>query len=120
MRLYLDEDAASPLLAKLLRKAGHDTQLPTDVGQIGEEDPVQLKHAIKDDRALLSYNYRDFEMLHELIMQAQGHHPGILIVRRDNDPKRDLSAHGIVRAIRNLSAASVLLRDGFVILNQWR
>ena len=120
MRIYLDEDAAAPLLSKLLHKAGHDAQTPADVGNFGAADPVQLTHAIKDDRAILSHNYGDFEMLHELIMAAQGHHPGVLIVRRDNDLKRDLSPHGIVRAIKKLEAAGVPLRDGFVILNHWR
>ena len=31
MKLYLDDDTASPLLAKLLRKAGHDVQIPSEV-----------------------------------------------------------------------------------------
>jgi hypothetical protein len=41
-------------------------------------------------------------------------------VRRDNDPTRDLTPSGIVRAIRNLEAASIPLRDDGVILNHWR
>ena len=69
---------------------------------------------------MLSYNHDDFELLHLLIEQAQGHHPGGLIVRRDNDPKRDLKAAGIVRAIRNLEAAGVPIRDEYIILNHWR
>jgi hypothetical protein len=43
-----------------------------------------------------------------------------MIVRRDNDPSRDLKPAGIVRAIRNLLAASIPIRDGFHILNHWR
>jgi RNA polymerase sigma factor (sigma-70 family) len=58
--------------------------------------------------------------LHDLIMQAAGHHPGILVIRRDNDPKRDMTPRGIVQAIGNLIAAGVALQDQFTILNHWR
>lgn len=37
MKLYLDDDSASPLLAKLLGQAGHDVQSPADVGLSGEQ-----------------------------------------------------------------------------------
>ena len=116
MSLYLDDDIASPLLDRLLRQAGNDTQLPVEAGLSGSDDPVHLTHAVREDRVLLSRNYKDFE----IIMQVDGHYPGILIVRRDNDPTRDLRPPGIVRAIRNLVAASVPLADQFIILNHWR
>ena len=58
-------------------------------------------------RVLLSHNYRDFEELHDLILAAQGHHPGLLVIRKDNDPRRDLKPSGIVRAIANLTATSL-------------
>ncbi len=85
-----------------LRQAGHDVQLPADVGMSGKDDSVHLAHAVREDRTLLSRNHDDFENLHDLIAAVQGHNAGLLIVRRDNDPSRDLRAAGIVRAIRNL------------------
>lgn len=120
MRLYLDDDTASRLLTRLLRDAGHDVTIPADVGLTGMEDPVHLTDAIRESRSLLTGNHHDFEVLHDLLMQAGGHHPGILVVRRDNDVKRDLTPQGIVRAIANFTAANVPLADAFVILNQWR
>src|SRR5580765_3934346 len=120
MRIYLDDDSASPLLARLLTKAGHDVQLPIDVSLSGEDDAVHLTHAVKDTRALLTGNHRDFLNLHNLVMQVAGHHYGILVVRRDNDPKRDLSPRGIVLAIRNLLAANVAPENDYIILNHWR
>jgi len=120
MRLYLDDDSAWPLLVRLLRNAGHDVMIPADVGMSGVDDPVHLAWAVKDDRVLLSHNHDDFRNLHNLIVQVGGHYPGALVVRRDNDPKRDLKPRGIVRAIRNLLAAGVPVADQFVILNQWR
>jgi hypothetical protein len=120
MRLYLDDDSANPLQARLLRYAGHDVVFPRDVGLSGEPDSVHLTHAIRDTRVLLTKNYADFERLHNLIAAAQGHHAGILVVRQDNDPKRDLSPRGIVRAIAKLEAAGVPIADSYHILNHWR
>jgi predicted nuclease of predicted toxin-antitoxin system len=120
MRLYLDDNMASPLVARLLANAGHDVQLPIDVGMIGKDDAVHLTHAIGDDRVCLSEDYDDFEKLHNLIMRAQGHHPGIFAVRRDNDPRRDLKPSGIVRAITKFLAAGQPIRDSYHILNHWR
>ena len=120
MRLYLDDDSADPLLVHLLQKAGHDVRIPADIGKSGSPDPVHLQQAILDDRVFLSGNHGDFELLHDLVLAAKGHHPGILIVRRDNNPKKDLSPGGIVRAIQNLLKASVPLWDCLHILNHWR
>jgi predicted nuclease of predicted toxin-antitoxin system len=120
MRLYIDDDSVDALLVQLLRLAGHEVQLPADTGLAGEDDAVHLAHAIREDRVLLSKNHGDFNNLHLLILQAKGHHPGIFMVRRDNDPKKDLKQPGIVRAIRNLLTANVYLPDEFHILNHWR
>jgi predicted nuclease of predicted toxin-antitoxin system len=120
MRLYLDDDSAASHLARLLRHAGHDVQLPSDVGLSGEDDAVHLTYAAKDVRVLLTGNHRDFLNLHNLVMQVRGQHPGILVVRRDNDPKRDLTPTGIVRAVRNLLAANIPVVNEYIILNHWR
>ena len=120
MRLYLDDDSADPLLARLLAQAGHDVQLPSAAGFRGADDAVHLTHSIEDNRVCLSGNHDDFLNLYNLVMRAGGHHPGILVVCRDNNPRRDLSPRGIVNAIRNLVAAGVSVPDCFYILNHWR
>lgn len=50
----------------------------------------------------MTMNYRDFEELHDLVMTAKGHHPGILIIRKDNDRRRDLTPSRIVQGLANL------------------
>src|SRR5437763_1974679 len=99
MELYLDDDSAEGLLVKLLRGAGHDVQIPAEIGLAGYSDPVHFTHAIGAGRVLLSRNYHDFEELHDLVLQARGHHPGILMTCRENDPTRDLSPRAVVRTI---------------------
>jgi predicted nuclease of predicted toxin-antitoxin system len=120
MMIYLDDDSASALLARLLRQAGHDAQLPADIGLSGADDSVHLAHAIRQVRICLTGNHHDFENLHELVLAAQGHHPGILVVRKDNDRKRDLTASGIVKAIGNLLVSGTPIADNLNILNHWR
>jgi hypothetical protein len=95
-------------------------QIPSDVGLRGRRDSTHLRHAVGEQRVVLSQNYKDFEELHELIMDTQGHHPGILVVRRDNNPKRDLDERGIVRALGKLIAAGFPMADEYQVLNHWR
>jgi predicted nuclease of predicted toxin-antitoxin system len=120
MTLYLDDDTASPLLATLLRKAGHDVVLPSDVGMDGKPDPAHLKYAIHNARACLTKNYDDFLLLHELVLESRGSHPGILVVRQENNPVRDLTPKGIVAAVRKLESAGVPVANEYVVLNHWR
>jgi hypothetical protein len=120
MRLYLDDDSTSTLLVRLLRQAGHDVRLPAEIGTAGKKDAVHLLHAVQEDRVCLSHNYGDFEVLHDLVVAVGGHYPGLVVVRKDNNPKRDLDARGIVRAIGKLLAAGVPLTDQFHVLNHWR
>jgi hypothetical protein len=94
--------------------------LPFDVGLSGSPDPVHLGHAIGDERICVTKNHDDFWLLHNLIKQAKGTHPGIFAIRQDNDPRRDLSAKGIVSAIRKLEAAGVPIQNEFIVLNHWR
>jgi hypothetical protein len=120
MRLYLDDDSADALLVLLLRKEGHAVFVPTDFGLSGAKDPVHFRQAIQQDSVLLTHNYEDYELLHDFLLVGKGRHFGLLLVRKDNDPTRDLKPAGIVRAIRNLLAAGIPLNDECIVLNHWR
>ena len=120
MNLYVDEDSVHGLLVRLLQRTGHDIEVPSDVGLVGRSDPIHLRYSISAGRTLLSANHDDFEELHDLVRQAGGTHPGILIVRRDNDRRRDLTPRGIVNAISHLLDAGVPVENEFIVLNQWR
>jgi predicted nuclease of predicted toxin-antitoxin system len=120
MNLYLDDDSIDPLLVRLLRQAGHDVRLPADLGLSGALDAVHFKQAIHESRVVLSRNHDDFKALHQLILESQGRHPGLLIVRFDNNPKRDLTSPGVVRALHKLIAANYQLSNQMEILNFWR
>jgi predicted nuclease of predicted toxin-antitoxin system len=120
MNLYLDDDSVHGLLILLLRRAGHDVVVPADINMSGHEDPEHLAQAAAGARILLTKNHDDFFLLHELVHVCGGHHPGILVVRKDNDSKRDMSAKAIARAIENLVRSGVPIEDGYHFLNNYR
>ena len=120
MKIYMDDDSASALLIRLLRAEGHDVVTPGQVGTGGAKDPTHLLHALQEGRALLTRNHHDFALLHELVVGSGGHHHGVLIERRDNDPTRDLNEKQLVRALRKLIGAGVPIADELHVLNQWR
>ena len=120
MRIYLDEDIADRLLIRLLQQAGHDIVAPASVNMLGRSDVVQMTYAIHENRVFLTGNYGDFEDLHQLISEAHGNHPGILVVRQEDTPTRKMTPKAIVTAIRKLEAAGVPIANEYIILNQWR
>ena len=120
MKLYLDDDSVDPLLVRLLRSAGHDVRIPAELSESGSHDAVHLRNAIHEARTLLTGNHDDFAFLHDPILEAQGHHHGILVVRRDNNPRRDMIPRGIVLALGKLLSANVPVADQLIVLNHWR
>ena len=120
MNLYLDDNSAKASLAALLRRAGHHVIVPTDLGLAGTSDPSHLAACAGQPCVLLTRDDDDFLDLHDLIQAVHGRHAGILVVRADNDPSKDLKDRDIVRALTNLEAAGVPIENEFHILNHWR
>ena len=120
MLLYLDDDSVRAVLIRRLTDEGYDVLTPRGAGTAGQPDAVHLMCAIRTARALLTHDHDDFRLLHDLVLLAGGHHPGMLVVRRDNDPTRDMSPSAIVGAIHKLMASGVAIPDALHILNHWR
>jgi predicted nuclease of predicted toxin-antitoxin system len=120
MRLYVDDDTVEHQLLKLLEEAHHDCWRPPSAGRRESvKDHVHLALAIRDGRVFVTKNYLDFAELHDLIMAAEGHHPGILIIRKDND-QREMKPRQIVGAIANLVQSGFETVDQLVVLNNYR
>src|SRR5437588_610232 len=98
MNLYLDDNMNSPLLAVLLRRAGHEVIPPSDAGTAGIADARHFIHALHHALVVLTRDHQDFEDLHWVVRASHGQHPGILAVRMENDSKRDMKDRDIVRA----------------------
>ena len=120
MNLYLDDNLTEKALAELLRKAGHTVVVPADAGLSGESDPCHLEYAIRNDLVVLTADRSDFTDLDRLLNTAGGRHPGILIVRYDNDPKHDMKPKHMATAIAKVEAAGIPLENQTTVLNHWR
>jgi predicted nuclease of predicted toxin-antitoxin system len=120
MNLYLDDDSAKASLAALLRQIGHQVVLPVETGTSGVADPRHLTYTVQQDLVLITRNHNDFEDLHNLVQATGGQHPGLMVVRLDNDPTRDMKDRDIARAISNLEQSGVPIANDLHILNHWR
>jgi hypothetical protein len=74
MRLYLDDDSVDSALIRLLTAAGHDILIPAVAGTAGQEDAIHLMRSIQTNRSLMTRNYDDFKLLHDLVLFSGGHH----------------------------------------------
>lgn len=119
MRLYLDDDMVSFALIQALKVASHEVSLPNGAGLSGASDPEHLTYALKQRIALLTRNYKDYEVLHNLVMASGGHHSGVLLLREDNDRKRDLKPHEIAQVLGKIEAIYPVA-DQCLIVNHWR
>lgn len=118
LKLYLDDCAFSHRLRDLLQEAGHTVEVPADTYPplTGTTDATHFAHAKAAGRVLLTFNPRDFKMLHDKDTQ----HTGILAVYQDNDPTKDMNYREIVRAIANLERSVDEIAGGFWSLNAYR
>jgi hypothetical protein len=80
-KLHLNEHL-SPKLAVQLRQNGFDITSSQEAGILSEPDDVQLEFAVSQQRAIVSFNIRDFEELHLKYLSAQKEHWGIILSSR--------------------------------------
>jgi hypothetical protein len=75
---YFDEHIQAAL-AEALKTRGVDVLTTQEAGNVGVEDLRQLVYAAKNDRTMLSYNKRDFAVIHYQWMKIGRSHAGIIL-----------------------------------------
>ena len=120
MMIYLDDDSVAAASIQALRRAGHDVRTPAEAGLAGAHDALHLRQAIREGRALLSRNFKDFEPMNFLVHESKGRHSDILMIRHENPKKRKMKSHDIVRALRKLEDAGVTIMNEYIVLNHWQ
>jgi predicted nuclease of predicted toxin-antitoxin system len=120
LRILVDENMSSRRLASRLLAAGQDVVLAIDEGLLSVTDARVFAAAVGAGRLALTRDHSDFADLHDLIQAAGGRHPGILVVRFDNDPRHNLNEAGIERALANIEVSGVVFSDMIHVLNHWR
>lgn len=79
--LYLDEDV-SVLIATLLQARGFDVVTTRDEEMLGQDDPLQLAHAVSLERCMVTHNRVDFERLQREQGETGRSHFGIIVASR--------------------------------------
>ncbi len=80
IKLYLDADiTAAPLLASTLRQRGFEVVSAVEVGNDTLGDAEQLDYAIRHQRALLTFNIKDFISLSERCYAEGREFPGLIV-----------------------------------------
>ena len=120
MNIYLDDDHDADILIGLLQQAGHNVISPRSVGTSGLSDKRHMSYSADNDYILLTGNARDFIGLSQKWLAAGKHHPGILIVYKENNPKRDMTPQQIARAVSNIEQSGLPLANACHNLNFWR
>jgi len=101
LRLYIDEDASRSALVKALRDATIDVVTTLEAENLGCPDSEQLVWATQNNRAIYTYNMRDFCRLHSIYMTHTMEHSGIVIAERQS-----YSIGEQLRGIQNLVASN--------------
>lgn len=113
MRLCPDENLRGKELRRRLTAGGHEV---VDPG-LGISDAEVWESAQRHAAVVLTGNAVDFEPL----ARASERHAGLLLVYRDNDPRRDMTSADIATAVSNVDASCDGTVDGQVlVLNQFR
>jgi len=93
-KLYLDEDVHENV-GHVLRTLGYDAVTTREVGRKGTLDQEQLTYACKEQRALVTFNIRDYQIWHIRYMNEGKQHYGIIV-------SPQLPFRKVLQGLRNL------------------
>jgi predicted nuclease of predicted toxin-antitoxin system len=81
IKLFIDEDVHAAL-STVLRKRGFDVAHAQEVDRKGKSDSEQLEYASLQQRCLMSFNVKDYVLLHNLYVQQRKEHWGIIVSKQ--------------------------------------
>ncbi len=81
LKLFLDEDIHTGL-AHALRQRGFDVVHAQDQKRKGISDSEQLAFAVQEERCLVTFNIRDFVLLHNQYVGQNKDHWGIIVSKQ--------------------------------------
>lgn len=81
IRLFIDEDVHA-VLGAILEKRGFDVVHAQAVERRGKSDSEQLEYAAKKQRCLMSFNVKDYVVLHNQYVQQRKEHWGIIVSKQ--------------------------------------
>ena len=98
-KIYLNEHL-SPRLAEQLRQYGFDVTSTLDSEMDEADDDVQLTYAVSQQRAVVTFNHKDFVPLHHQYMAEEKEHWGIIL---STEESTSVLRHRLLRLLNSLS-----------------
>jgi predicted nuclease of predicted toxin-antitoxin system len=105
LRLLLDEHLA-PAIARQLRARSHDVVTVGEAGLAGVPDERVLAWAVRERRAVVTNNIRDFRPLHAESLKTRSAHCGIVLVPTSKYNLRRDQLGPLVSALNEFLASS--------------
>lgn len=117
LRLYLDRHIKKQL-AVGLRQRGIDVLTTEEASIDTASDEDQLAFAAKQDRAILTFNIRDFAPLHEQWTADAKPHAGIIVSHQLGSRQYGVLLARMLRLLDRMTAEE--MRGNFVHLEQFK
>ena len=117
VRLYLDRHIKKQLAVDL-RERGFDVLTTEEARMDTAPDEEQLEFATKENRAILTYNIRDFAPLYQSWFAAGRLHSGIIVSRQLGSRQYGILLARMLLLLDQLSADQI--RNNFVHLEQFK
>jgi predicted nuclease of predicted toxin-antitoxin system len=117
VRLYLDRHIMTRL-ATDLRGRGFDVLTTQEAGKDTAPDEEQLAFATSENRAILTFNIRDFAPLHEAWQAAKRPHAGIIVSQQHGSREYGLLLQRMLRLLNHFAADQMV--DNFIHLEQFK
>lgn len=117
LRLYFDRHIMGRL-ALDLRGRGYDVLTTEEAGKDTASDEEQLGFATAENRALLTFNIRDFAPLHEAWRAASRPHTAIIVSQQMGSRHYGMLLQRMLRLLNHFTAEEML--GNFVHLKQFK
>jgi predicted nuclease of predicted toxin-antitoxin system len=117
VRLYLDRHIITQLAVDL-REHGYDVLTTQEAGKDTASDAEQLVFATAENRAILTFNIRDFAPLHRDWQAAGRSHAGIIVSQQLGSRQYGVLRRRMLRLLNHFTAEEMV--GNFVHLEQFR
>jgi predicted nuclease of predicted toxin-antitoxin system len=117
IRLYLDRHIKTQLAIDL-RARGFDVLTTQEAAMDRASDEDQLQFATSQNRAVLTFNIRDFAPLHEQWTAASRPHAGVIVSQQLGSREYGLLLNRTLRLLETMTADE--LRNNLVHLEQFK
>jgi predicted nuclease of predicted toxin-antitoxin system len=105
----------SPRLAEQLRRYGFDVTSTLELGMVEADDDEQLAYVASNQRAIVTFNHKDFAILHSRYLAEGKAHWGIVL---STEEAVDILRRRLLRLLNTLSAEE--LKNQIRWLNEFK